>query len=138
MTALYSSVAGSIVRPVFNVLVNSSAAYGVSRLINAPDCRDIAIIVAIDTAFRIGIIHVLSARNIHFHQNDLVGHLLFPCLTLLTQPLSVKIARIFNVNARWQTRPYFITTFGYIALGWKMNMMVKDILYIFAPSLKRA
>ena len=138
MTTL-SSVARAVGRGHFNVLVNTTTAYSASVCVSnyRPNNRDVAIIVAIDTAFRIAITHVLDALKIPFLEKETAGHLLFPCLTLLTQPLSVKFAqRFFNANSVWSTKMRYLEVFGYIALGWKANMMIKDVLYLIG--LKKA
>ncbi len=134
MTAL------AIARPAFNVLVNSGIACCARKItVNDEQCRDVAIIVAIDTAFRIAITHALDALEIPYLQKGVAGHLLFPCLTLITQPISVAIAhRLFSINERWSTRQTFIATFGYIAVGWKANMMLKDVMYLCSPSLLKS
>jgi hypothetical protein len=139
MSALTTSLAVSASKASFNVALNSSAAYGAAICVGEPDTRDIFIIVAIDTVFRIAIIRALEALHLNYHQIGFATHLIFPCLTLLTQPMSVKIARrVFNINQKWDTRPYFMTVFGYISLGWKLNMMSKDVIYINIPSLQKA
>lgn len=129
------------VRTILNVGFNSSSAYSCSRLLNDNDSLKITIVVAIDTIFRLVITHILDALKIPYLQTGTAGHLLFPCLTLLTQPLSVgfvqrfssrKETELFNLNRAFG----FIKIFGYIALGWKLNMMVKDIAYLAYPSLK--
>jgi hypothetical protein len=132
MTTLYS-VAGALGRGSFNVGVNVATAFVANGIIwhDPPSSRDLAIIVAIDTAFRIGITHVLDALKIPFLEKGTAGHLLFPCLTLLTQPLSVKIAqRFFNADPYWSKKERYIELFGYIALGWKANMMIKNVMYL--------
>ncbi len=62
MTTL-SSVAGALGRGGFNVAVNAGTAYlfDVVTWYDPTSNREVAIIVAIDTAFRIGITHVLDA-----------------------------------------------------------------------------
>lgn len=132
MTALYS-VAGALGRAGCNVGVNMVTAYVVNGIIwNDPlSTRDIVIIVGVDTTFRIGITHVLDALKIPFLQTGTAGHLLWPCLTLLTQPLSIKIAeRFFKTDPNWIKKERFVELFGYIALGWKANSMLKDVLYL--------
>src|ERR1700678_2715614 len=102
MTILYS-VAGAVGKGSFNVLVNAGAAYSASR-IGGVSARDVGIIVAIDTVFRIAITHVLDALKIPFLEKGTAGHLLFPCLTLLTQPISAKIAqKCFKADPLWNT-----------------------------------
>lgn len=131
MTTL-ASVAGALGRGSFNVIVNAATTYSARYIMtkNYPR-RDIAMIVAIDTAFRIAITHVLDALKIPFLEKGTAGHLLFPCLTLLTQPLSVKVAqRFFNAGSYWNTTQSRIEVFGFIALGWKANMMIKDVMYL--------
>lgn len=130
---------GPIARGAFHVCATSSAAYVAGRLISDPHCRDIAIIVSIDSVFRIVITHVLDAMHIPYHQVGLRGHLLFSCLTLLTQPLSVQVARLFKINSfHWNNRRSYIALFGYISFGWKATMMVKDVIYLNAPAFKKA
>jgi hypothetical protein len=136
---LYSLI-GSIARPALNVAGNSLVAYLTTSFFSEHTSnRVIVIIVAIDTVFRIAITHVLDAIKISYLQTGSAGHLLFPCLTLLTQPLSIKIAqRFFNAPSKWSEGKSFMRIFGYIALSWKMNMMAKDMLYMCYPALKRA
>jgi hypothetical protein len=134
MTTL-SSVAGALGRGSFNVIVNAVTAYSVTKCIynyySSTKRRDVSIIVAIDTTFRIAITHVLDALKIPFLEKGTAGHLIFPCLTLLTQPLSVKIAqRFFNTDSSWSKKQHYLEMFGYIALGWKANMMIKDVMYL--------
>lgn len=132
MTTL-SSVAGALGRGSFNVLVNTATAWSAGRIMSDLHylIRDIPKIVAIDTVFRIAITHVLDALKIPFLEKGMAGHLLFPCLTFLTQPLSVKIAqRYFKVQSIWSKKENYFEVFGYIALGWKVNMMIKDVMYL--------
>lgn len=131
MTTL-ASVAGALGRGSFNVVVNAGVAYSAPYFLPKGYLnRDVAIIVAIDTAFRIAITHVLDALKIPFLEKGTAGHLLFPCLTFLTQPLSVKVAqKLFNVSPYWDTKQSRIEVFGFIALGWKANMMIKDVMYL--------
>jgi hypothetical protein len=138
MTTLHS-IASAFGRGSFNVLVNAGIAYSTSRSIfgNPNRSQDIAAIVAIDTAFRIAITHVLDALKIPFLEKGIAGHLLFPCLTLLTQPLSAKIAqRYFVTHSFWSDKKNYPELFGYIALSWKVNMMLKDVMYL--TGLKKA
>ena len=128
VTTLYS-VAGAVGRGGCNVLVNAATAYlaGYANFNSSDLRREIATIVAIDTTFRIAITHLLDALKIPFLEKGTAGHLLFPCLTLLTQPLSAKIAeRYFE----WSKQEFSIRLFGFIALSWKANMMLKDVLYL--------
>jgi hypothetical protein len=132
MTTL-SLVAGAIGRAGCNVGMNAATVFVAGTIISQHFYfnRDVAIIVAIDTVFRIGITHVLDAWEIPFLEKGTAGHLLWPCLTLLTQPLSAKIAeRFFKTHPEWIKKERFIELFGYIALGWKANMMIKDVLYL--------
>ncbi len=134
-----SSVAGALGRAGFNVGVNVVTAIVANGIAyNDPSSnRDLAIIIAIDTAFRIAITHVLDALKIPFLEKGTAGHLLWPCLTLLTQPLSVKISeRFFKTHPDWGTKKASIEMFGFIALGWKANMMLKDVMYL--TGLKKA
>ena len=86
MTTL-ASVAGALGRGSFNVVVNAATAYSAPYFVmKGYPSQQAAIIVAIDTAFRIVITHILDALKIPFLEKGTVGHLLFPCLTLLTQP----------------------------------------------------
>ena len=132
MTALHS-VAGAVGRGCFNVGVNVATVYALQHFLfkNPTRGREFARIVAIDTAFRIGITHALDALKIPFLEKGTAGHLLFPCLTLLTQPLSVKIAeRFFNATPDWNKKETYVVVFGFIAIGWKANMMIKDVMYL--------
>lgn len=126
------SVAGAVGKGGFNVLVNAGAAYSASRIVAEHYIsRDMGIIVAIDTVFRIAITHGLDALKIPYLGKGEAGHLLFPCLTLLTQPLSTKIAqRYFKAYPHWTNDLNALFLFGAIALGWKANMMVKDVMYL--------
>lgn len=132
MTTL-SSVAGALGRGGFNVFVNTATVYSASVCLgrSSSTINDVAVIVGIDTIFRIAITHVLDALKIPFLEKGTAGHLLFPCLTLLTQPISVKLAqRFFKVTPYWSLGFRYFEVFGYIALGWKANMMIKDVLYL--------
>ncbi len=131
MTFLHSA-AGALGRGSFNVVVNAGAVYSASYLLTSKDYINdqVTLIVAIDTAFRIAITHVLDALKIPFLEKG-TGRLLFSCLTLLTQPLSIKVAqKLFNASTYWNKNQSRIEVFGYIALGWKANMMIKDVLYL--------
>ncbi len=130
MTTL-SSVAGAFGRGGFNVAVNAVIACRINGIIFnvGVQSRDLAIIVAIDTAFRIALTHVLDALKIPFLEKGTAGHLLFPCLTLLTQWLSIKIAHRFCNADHYLNKKHF-ELFGYIALTWKINMMIKDVMYL--------
>jgi hypothetical protein len=132
MTIL-SSVAGALGRGSFNVLVNAGTAYLASRFTveNRILRRDMTVVVAVDTVFRIAITHVLDALKIPFLDKGTAGHLLFPCLTLLTQPISCKIVRKFyKTDPTWNNKSHFIHMFGTIAIAWKANMMLKDVMYL--------
>lgn len=125
--------------PAFNVSFNTATAYLANRFVGDGQGRNIAVLVALDTIFRITITYVLSALKIPYIQTGTAGHLLFPCLTLLSQPLSLIVAdKCIGIDRRWYNRKFFITLFGYIALSWKANMMIKDVVYLCYPSLKRA
>ncbi len=137
MTAWYS-MTGPVVRPVFNWVVNSGAAYFFSKFLKDSESREIAIIVTVDTLFRIAITHALDALNLPYLQPGTAGHLLFPCLSLLSQPLSVAFAKkAFTIKGDWNSSASFMKLFGYIALGWKANMMVKDVLFLSYPGLRK-
>ena len=126
------------IAPALNTSFNAATAYLANRFVGDGQGRNIAVLVALDTLFRITITHVLSALKIPYLLTGSAGHLLFPCLTLLSQPLSVIVADKFvGIDHRWYTRKFFIALFGYIALSWKVNSMIKDVMYIFYPSLKR-
>lgn len=125
--------------PACNVSFNAATAYWANWFVGDSQGRNIAVLVALDTLFRITITYVLGALKIPYLQTGTAGHLLFPCLTLLSQPLSVKVAdRFVGIDNRWYNRKFFIMLFGYIALSWKANTMIKDVLYISFPSLKKA
>ncbi len=128
----------TLAKPLFNIGVNSAAAYGAARLLNDWNSRDVALIVAIDSVFRIVILHALSALRLPCQDTGLVGHLIFGTLTLMTQTLSARIAiKWFRVNRRWGDHTHFITLFGYIAWGWKVNGMIKDPILLCIPTLKK-
>lgn len=113
--------------PIFNVIVNSSAAYGLSKAVKRDEARDVAIIVAIDTIFRVVISNVLSALRYTPSQHKSVGELIFLCSTLITQPMSVKFAEtVFKVKA-----PRYLSTMAYIFFGWKANLMTKGLYQLF-------
>ncbi len=127
-----------LAKPLFNIVVNSAAVYGAARLLGVDDSQEVALIVAIDTVFRIGIVHALSAMRLPCQETGLMGHLIFGTLTLMTQRVSTRIAiGWLGVNRRWRARAYFMTIFGYIALGWKVNGMIKDPILLCIPSLKK-
>ena len=126
------------IAPALNTSFNAATAYSASWFIGDGQGRNIAVLVALDTLFRITITHVLSALKIPYLLTGSAGHLLFPCLTLLSQPLGVIVADKFvGIDRRWYTRKFFIVLFGYIALSWKANSMIKDVIYLCYPSLKQ-
>jgi hypothetical protein len=130
-SGLFASAAGALGRGSFNVIVNAGTAYFSAPYITLKNYPrgNLAMIVAIDTAFRIAITHLLDALKISFLEKGMAGHLLFPCLTFLTQPLSVKVAqKFFNASPHWDFKQSRIEVFGFIALGWKANMMIKDVM----------
>ncbi len=112
--------------PIFNLVVNTSAAYGLSKVASDDKPRDVAIIVAIDTIFRILISNALTALKYTPKEHRTVGELIFLCSTLVTQPISVKIAEtFFKVKA-----PSYLNTLAYIFFGWKVNIMTKDVIFL--------
>ena len=129
-----SSVAVAVGRGSVNFLINTATAYSVGYMTNTSfelsQVKGRSVVVAIDTVFRIAITHVLDALKIPFLEKGRAGHLLFSCLTLLTQPLSLKIAQKFGFLPAADVRYTYPIIFAYIALGWKANIMLKDVMYL--------
>ncbi len=112
--------------PIFNLIVNTSAAWGLSKVASDDNPRDVAIIVVIDTIFRIMISNALTALKFTPKEHRTVGELIFLCSTLVTQPISVKIAEtFFKVKA-----PTYLNSLAYIFFGWKANIMTKDVIFL--------
>jgi hypothetical protein len=112
--------------PIFNLVVNTSAACGLSKVASDDRPRDVAIIVVIDTIFRILISNALTALKYTPKEHRTVGELIFLCSTLVTQPISMKIAeKVFKVKA-----PSYLNTLAYIFFGWKANIMTKDAIFL--------
>lgn len=140
-----SSFAKAFAGPIFNVVVNPAAAYGLSYFVEQElSPRDISVIVAIDTAFRIALVHLLGYLTLPSDKVGSLGHLIFPCLTFLTQPLSVKFAERFSfvkpepktINPMLRLpNSRYLHLMAYIFFGWKINMMLKDVVYLSFPSL---
>ena len=115
----------AFLRPVskaaVNTAFNSFVGYGLCKIFQGESPRDIAIILAIDTAFRIATLHLLNAR---FGKGTAMVNLVFPASSALIQPLSSYLAhKLFLTNTR-----NHISLFGYIAASWKANMMLKGTL----------
>jgi hypothetical protein len=135
MSALVSSPVGIL---LFDVIFNTYITVGACCLVGEIDSRGISAIVAVDTVVRIALTYLLSSMLPSSPQSGLAGHLIIIGLTLPIQLLSVKIARwVFNINQRWETWPSVMAVLGYIALSWKMNMMVKEGSYMMALPLRR-
>jgi len=111
---------------IYNLLVNPAAAAFLTNFSHDDETvRDIAIIVAIDTVFRIALSHTISAFKLTPNKPKTIGNLIFICSTVVTQPVSVKLAeRIFHAK-----KPPYLNTLAYIFFGWKANLMVKDLFY---------
>jgi hypothetical protein len=125
---------GSMARPAFNILFNAGAGYCISKQFDpATRSYDLAVVLAIDTALRIIASHALSAFYQSVRETAQMGHLLFLGATLLIQPCSVYLARRFFAAQA----PRYIHLGGYIALSWKLNMIVKHFALICRPQ-KRA
>jgi hypothetical protein len=117
--------------PIFNLVVNTTAACGLSKAVSDDKPRDVAIIVIIDTIFRMVISNVLTALKFTPKEHKTVGELIFLCSTLITQPISVKIAEtFFKVKA-----PSYLNTLAYIFFGWKANIMTKDVIFLAYPGI---
>lgn len=124
MSTLYPAL-GPIVRHAygltFNLVANTGTAYYTSQMLQIHIPRDVAIIVALDTVFRTGISCIFYAIGIPSPSTNNASQLLSICLPLATQPLSVQVARrVFQVQA-----PDYISTFGYIAFSWKVNLIIQ-------------
>lgn len=119
-------------KPVINVAFNSCAGFGISRALRQHQAKDVAIILAIDSTLRIIVQKSFAAMLIDTQKRGSWGSFSWMAITLLIQPTSVYLAqRIFNAQA-----PDPLSLFGYIAAGWKANMMVKDLTFIGFPALK--
>ncbi|MBS0647614.1 MAG: hypothetical protein JSS10_00145 [Verrucomicrobia bacterium] len=114
-----------------NIGLNSSAAYSLSCLFETDNPRDVAIIVAIDTVFRMALSIALSALKLPPENPRSIGNLAFVSLTMITQPLSVQVAkRCFGVKP-----PDYLSTMAYIFFGWKTNLMLKNVIYLANSAL---
>lgn len=117
---------GPITRGVLNAALNSSFSYGFAKLTEEDSPRSIAIIVAIDTTFRIAAKHLFDhvfGAKVDSPRN--MVHFSFLLVTGLIQLMSAYVAdRYFRARSKSQ-----ISLFGYIALSWKVNIMVKDLAF---------
>ncbi len=111
---------------IFNLVVNTSAAWGLSKVASDDRPRDVAIIVVIDTIFRILISNALTALKYTPKEHRTVGELIFLCSTLVTQPISMKIAERFFI----EKAPSYLNTLAYIFFGWKANILTKDVIFL--------
>ena len=128
--------------PVFNVVVNAGAAYGLSSYLQEDKPKEVGNIVAIDTLFRIVIVHLLSSLKLPVDKVGTAGHLIFPCLSFISQPLSVALYRkVFKAThpegqpIPGHRGPRYLSMMAYIFFGWKVNMMAKDVMYLCFPSM---
>ena len=132
----------SLVKPVFNVIVNASAACLLSQQLTQDDPQEVGIVVAIDTVFRIAITCMLTAMKLPSDGVGQLGNLIFLCSTIYTQSVSSTLYRlIFSIRkVRGQPvpghqRPTYLSMMAYIFFGWKVNMMVKDVICLCFPSM---
>ncbi len=116
-----------VIGSAYNLVVNTAAACGFCYVASDDNPRDVAIIIATDTLFRMVLSHAISALKLTPGEPKTVGNLIFLCSTLLTQPLSVKCAHYFF---QVKKPPSYLHTMAYIFWGWKANLMVKDVWHI--------
>ncbi len=115
-----------VIGSAYNLVVNTAAAYGLCLVASDDNPRDVAIIVATDTVFRMILSHAIAALKLTPGEPKTVGNLIFLCSTLITQPLSVKCAdRYFHVKKP----PSYLNTMAYIFWGWKASLMGKNIWF---------
>ncbi len=130
MTSLSKAASGL----VFNVVVNTGAASILSDQLKEDNPNYVGAVVAIDTVFRIGIVHALSAMKLPPEKAGTLGCLIFPCLTLLTQPLSdITARRVFkikNIREGVPKESQWLHMMAYIFFGWKVNMMAKTVFHL--------
>ena len=114
-----------IARGMINVVLNSSIGYASCTLFKKENPKDIATILAIDSTFRIATKHLFDyVFGSKVDKSGNMVHFAFLLSTGLIQPLSVYLAdKLFHAKSKST-----ISTFGYIALSWKGNIMIKDIL----------
>ena len=114
-----------IARGMINVALNSSIGYVSCTFYKNENPKDIATILAIDSTFRIVTKHLFD--YVFSSKVDKPGnmvHFAFLLSTGLIQPLSVYLAgKFFHAKSN-----NGISTFGYIALSWKVNILFKDII----------
>jgi hypothetical protein len=125
----------SLLKPAFNVVVNTSAAYLLSRQLTQDNPNEVGTIVAIDTVFRIAITHLLTAMKLPCDGVGQLGNLIFLCSTIGTQPLSVALYQRIFKGLQVQNQPMYLSMMAYIFFGWKVNLMVKDVICLCFPSM---
>ncbi len=115
---------GPFFRGIINVALNSFIGYGVCKIIKNAAPKDVAITLAIDTTCRIATKHLFDfAFGSRVDKPGNMIHFSFLLATGLIQPISV-----YLTNKLFQTKSKNdISFFGYIALSWKVNIMIKDI-----------
>ena len=130
MTSLSKAASGL----VFNVVVNTAAACILSDQLKEDNPNHVGVVVAMDTVFRIAIVHALSAVKLPPEKAGTLGCLIFPCLTLLTQPLSdIAARRVFKVKNARDGAPkesQYLHMMAYIFFGWTVNMMAKTVFHL--------
>src|SRR5574342_67663 len=120
------SMISLFVRGAINVALNSGSSYVVCKMAGDADYKHLMTTIAIDTTYRIATMHLLSfafGKEKVENSGNMV-HFSFLVATGLIQPLSVYLADKVCTGQKKD----WISTFGYIALCWKINMLIKDIV----------
>lgn len=138
----FTTAIGFVVHLTFNVSINYATAYlGSQSMRESQDSfsGDMALIVAVDTAFRFMIANILFALKIPYDSQGTAGHLLTICLTPVTLHLSMGLAKRIRHRTELENRRFdFIRVFGYTCLAWMANLMIRDVMCITLPSPKPA
>jgi hypothetical protein len=117
--AILNQKLGLLDARISDILINTGVAYCTANVLKTDLSRDVAIIVAIDTVFRIGISILLSSIRMTSKSNSDVIQLFVLGLPIATQPLSVWVARTyFRVKP-----PTYISTLGYLSFSWRINLL---------------
>jgi hypothetical protein len=109
-----------------NIALNSSIGYAVCKIVKNEVPKDIAIILAMDSTCRIAAKHLFDfAFGSTVDKPGNMIHFAFLFATGVIQPISIYLAnKLFQAKAKDK-----ISLFGYIALSWKINIMIKDVAF---------
>jgi hypothetical protein len=106
---------------ISDIFINTGVAYCTAEVLKTGVSRDVAIIAAVDAAFRIGISILMSSIKMTSNTNMGVIQLFLVCIPIATQPLSVAVARkYFRVQP-----PIYISTLGYLSFSWRVNLLYR-------------